>query len=188
MRTHAALLRGINVGGHNKVSMSDLREIFASLGHTEVVTYIQSGNAVFATTETDASALAQGLGRAIAERLALRVPAVVMSREDLASVIAENPFPEEADPKALHVLFMQEPPGTGLTELLAAAVARARAKGSRDEAVVGSRALYLRTPDGLGRSELSAELGRGDARREVSSVATARNWATVTTLLRLLDS
>jgi uncharacterized protein (DUF1697 family) len=58
MPTHVALLRGINLGGHNKVAMADLREVVTSLGHADVATYIQSGNVVFSTPQTDTAALA----------------------------------------------------------------------------------------------------------------------------------
>ena len=61
MATHIALLRGINVGGRNKVSMADLRAVVAGLGHTEVATYIQSGNVVFTSGEADTEALAAAL-------------------------------------------------------------------------------------------------------------------------------
>src|SRR4249920_1593384 len=61
MTTHVALLRGINVGGNNKVPMADLREVVASLGHTGVSTYIQSGNVLFSTAENDTAKLAAAL-------------------------------------------------------------------------------------------------------------------------------
>jgi len=67
--THVALLRGINLGAHSRVAMADLRRVVTSLGHTEVATYIQSGNAVFTTQETDSVALAAGLEAVIAEGL-----------------------------------------------------------------------------------------------------------------------
>jgi uncharacterized protein (DUF1697 family) len=72
MASHVALLRGINVGGRNKVPMAELREVVASLGHAGVSTYIQSGNVLFSTGETDTGQLAAALEAAISERFGLR--------------------------------------------------------------------------------------------------------------------
>jgi len=76
MPTHVALLRGINVGGRNRVAMADLHEVVPGLGHTEVATYIQSGNVVFTSEEADTATIAAALERAIAEQLAPPPPAV----------------------------------------------------------------------------------------------------------------
>ena len=86
--THVALLRGINLGGRNRVAMGDLREVVTSLGHTDVATYIQSGNVVFTSKEADTKALAAALERAIAEVLTVRPRVVVLSRNELAQVMA----------------------------------------------------------------------------------------------------
>ncbi|MGH3613547.1 MAG: DUF1697 domain-containing protein [Pseudonocardia sp.] len=185
MPTYVALLRGINVGGRNKVAMADLRTLMVPLGHTDVVTYIQSGNAVFTSGDSDSTTLAAALERAIADTLGVRLKVVVISRAELAQVIADNPYPEETNPRCLHAVF-----GVGEVEFdgvaaPAAAEERARAKGSRDEAQVVGHTLYLRTPDGLGRSELAAQLSRAASARTGYSVGTARNWATVCKLLEL---
>jgi uncharacterized protein (DUF1697 family) len=180
---YLALLRGINVGGHNKVAMADLRDVAAALGHTEVATYIQSGNLVFSSTETDATSLADALEREIAARLGVRASVVVVSGLELARVIADNPFGDETDPRYLHAVFRRdEVDKTGIDQV-AAAVQRARESGSRDDAAVVGRTLFLRTPDGLGRSELAARL----ARTKVQAAGTARNWATVTKLMAMLS-
>ena len=182
MARFVALLRGINVGGRNKVAMADLRQIAESLGHTEVVTYIQSGNMVFTSPGTSASGLADALEEAIAARLDVQPAVVVLSRAELAQVMRDNPFPDETAPKCLHAVFRREEMSPEAIAAVAAAQERARAKGSRDEAVVVGRTLFLRTPDGLGRSELAAQLARSGAQ----AAGTARNWATVTRLLAML--
>ena len=180
---YVALLRGINVGGRNKVAMADLRQLSDSLGHTEITTYIQSGNLVFTSSDENAIALADALEAEIARSVGVSPAGVVLSRADLAQVIADNPFPEESNPKALHAVFYRE----AITDETIAAVARAEqkahAKGSRDEAAVVGRTLFMRTPDGLGRSELAAQL----ARSVTKAAGTARNWATVNRLLEMLD-
>jgi uncharacterized protein (DUF1697 family) len=188
MRTHVALLRGINVGGRNKVAMADLRQVVTSLGHTDVATYIQSGNVVFTSPENDTAKLAADLEREIGRRLGVRPAVVVLSREQLAQVIVGNPYPQDTNPRYLHAVFQREEMTPEGIAAVAAAQQRARDKGSRDEAVVVGRTLFLRTPDGMGRSELAAQLARSTAgSTAISAAGTARNWATVTKLMALLD-
>jgi uncharacterized protein (DUF1697 family) len=172
MTRYVALLRGINVGGRNKVAMADLRQVSESLGHTEVATYIQSGNLVFTCSDENAIALADALEAEIARSLGVSPAVVVLSRADLAQVIADNPFPGESNPKALHAVFYREP----ITDSTIAAVAGAEQK-------VAGCTLFMRTPDGLGRSELAVQL----ARSVTKTAGTARNWATVNRLLQMLD-
>ena len=187
MPSHVALLRGINVGGRNKVAMADLRKVVESLGHGEVATYIQSGNVVFTSNHTDTAAIAAELGRALEETLGVRSSVVVLSRAELAKVTADNPFPDEANPKLLHAIFRGVEVGAQEAAAVAAAERRARDKGGRDQARVVGRTVYLRTPDGLGRSELAAQLARSNSAAQDRG-GTARNWATVTKLLAMLDA
>ena len=186
MATHVALLRGINVGGRNKVAMADLRKIVESLGHRDVATYIQSGNVVFTSQDTDTAASAAELERALEETLGIRPSVVVLSQAELAKVIADNPFPDEANPKHLHAVFRAAEVGAQEAAAIAAAERRARDKGSRDQVKVVGRTMYLRTPDGLGRSELAAQLARSNP-AVGDRGGTTRNWATVTKLLAMLD-
>ena len=184
MPRYLALLRGINVGGHNKVAMSDLRDLAAGLGHAEVATYIQSGNLVFSTAETDQAKLADALEREITARLGVRPAVVVVSAAELAQVIADNPFPAEANPRCLHAVFRRDTMDAAGIAFVVAAVERAREAGSNDDAAVVGRTLFLHTPDGLGRSELAAQLLSSRAQ----PMGTARNWATVTRLMAMLDA
>jgi uncharacterized protein (DUF1697 family) len=185
VRTHVALLRGINVGGRNKIAMADLRELVSSLGHTEVATYIQSGNVLFASPQADAARLAADMEAAIAERLGLSCSVVIVSREQLAQVIADNPYPQAISPKHLHAVFRNEDLTAEGIKSVAEAQQRAADKGSPDQVTVVGRTLFLHTPDGLGRSELAAQLARPAVARQAAG--TARNWATVAKLQSLLD-
>ena len=183
MPRYVALLRGINVGGRNKVAMADLRQIAADLGYSDVSTYIQSGNLLFAADQEDAADLASVLERRIAERLGVRPAVVVISAVELARVIAANPFADEPNPRLVHAVFrIDDHTESGLAAIAVAAEA-ARAGGSRDEAVVIGRTLFLHTPDGFGRSDLAAKL---TASASLAS-GTARNWATVTKLMAMLE-
>ena len=124
MPTHVALLRGINVGGNNKIAMADLRDTVASLGHTDVSTYIQSGNVLFTARNggaQTATALAADLERAITEAFGLRLRVVVLSRAELAQVISDNPYQAEPNPKYVHAMFFPAEPGQQVRESVAAA-------------------------------------------------------------------
>ena len=191
MASHVALLRGINVGGRNKVPMAELREVVASLGHTGVSTYIQSGNVLFSTGEADAGKLAAALEAAISERFGLWAAVVVLSRDELADVLAANPYPDEPNPRLVHVVFLNAEPPQDLLDRIAAAESAVAAKGSRDTVRAAGQALYLHTPDGYGTSELAQAvlkiLSPPAKQKKQAVVATARNWATATKLLSLCE-
>ena len=182
MGRYVALLRGINLGPRNKVSMAELRKLVGSLGHTDVATYIQSGNVVF-TADGDPAALAAELERAIAGSLDVAPRVVVLTRDQLARVVRDNPYPDEPNPRAVHAIFLAGDPDAELKAAVKAAQQKAKEKGSRDTARLVGHTLFLHTPDGFGRSELAAAL----AGRAKGTAGTARNWATVTKLLALCD-
>jgi uncharacterized protein (DUF1697 family) len=201
MPTHVALLRGINVGGRNKVAMSDLRELVASLGHTDVVTYIQSGNVVFTAAPgagdplprasladvplSGTAELAAELEQAIADSLGVSARVIVLSRDDLAQAARDNPYPGEPSPRSVHAVFLSADPGPEVAVAVADAVRQVAGRGSRDTAEVIGRTIFLHTPDGFGNSDLAALLTRQKAAGSPDLTTTARNWATVTKLLAL---
>ena len=109
MNTYIAMLRGVNVSGHNKVAMADLRALFDALGHSEVQTYIQSGNVVFKSASTNPASLAQAIEQACAKRLGVDVTVVLRTRAELTRTASSNPFLKRgADPARLHVTFLAE--------------------------------------------------------------------------------
>jgi uncharacterized protein (DUF1697 family) len=186
MATHVALLRGINLGGKNKVAMPELRALVAELGHADVTTYIQSGNVLFTPGgEGSTAALAAGLAAAITEKLGVISPVVVVSREELGAIVAANPFPDEPDPRRVHAVVLSEPPWPELMVKLDAARAKSAAAGGRDQVVVTGRTLYLHAPEGYGRSVLAETLLRAVSSPKSGATGTARNWATMTKLLAL---
>jgi len=187
MATHVALLRGINLGGHKKVAMAELREVVASLGHSDVATYIQSGNVVFSSEESDTAALSAAMEVAIAARLGVESRVVVLSRDELARVARDNPYPDEPNHRALHAIFLSGEAGSDVTDRVAAAQRQVADKGSRDTAQVVGRTIFLHTPDGYGRSDLAAALVKLGQRKTDAVSGTARNWATVTRLLAMCD-
>ena len=188
MPTHVALLRGINLAGHNKVAMAELRELVGSLGHADVATYIQSGNVVFTSDQSDTAALAAALEQAIATSLGVPCRVVVLSREELAQVARDNPYADEPNLRAVHAVFLSGDPGPDVAERVAAAQQIADKQGSRDTAQIVGRTIFLHTPDGYGRSDLAAALVKLGQKKTDTVTGTARNWATVTKLLTMCEA
>lgn len=178
--TYAVLLRGINVGGHRKVPMAELRSVLEGLGHRDVRTYLQSGNAVF-TTDADGPGDAEpttAIEDAIEERFGFRVDCLVRDAAYLAAVADACPFPAaELEGKQLHVTYFSEPVGP---ERFASIDPAAFLP---EEFRLGDRALYLYAPKGLGRSELGAALAKPALVKGL--VATSRNWNTVLKLVEM---
>ncbi|MDT7581383.1 MAG: hypothetical protein QOK35_2647, partial [Pseudonocardiales bacterium] len=135
------------------------------------------------TTRSDDAGLGPDLQRAIAEELGVECRVVVLTCAELARVVADNPYPDEPDPKRVHAFFLTGAPGPEAEARLAQARERLGEKVGRDEARIVGRTLYLHTPDGFGRSELAKVLSRPGGPAE----GTARNWATVTKLLAMGD-
>ena len=190
--THVALLRGVNVGGHGRLSMADLREAVASIGHAEVSTYLQSGNVAFSPGGSGGPAgpggeavLAAGIAAALAERTGAAPAVVVVTGRWLREVVAADPFVDEGDPTRKHAIFLPGPVSDGVRDAVAAAQERAATKGSADEAAVVDGALYLRTPGGMGRSELAARLARSGGVLAEEGPGTVRGWRTVLALADL---
>jgi uncharacterized protein (DUF1697 family) len=169
------LLRGINLGSHKRVSMSDLRAALGEAGFADVRTYVQSGNVVLSSRASPAKVGAEA-ERLIAERFGFDVDVIVRTAEELAEVVARNPLAEVAvDPKRYQVSFLEAEPDPAVLERIAAL------KAEPERLVAIGRELYAWHPDGIGRSKLWNKLaGTGLGVR-----ATARNWTTVTTLLEM---
>ena len=170
------LLRGVNVGGNNMVPMARLREIAEELGYTDVATYLQSGNLVVSADPKPAKVEA---AVADALRTQLDVDAAVMVRtgDELAAVIAGNPFAEVTDPKRLLVNFLEAQPAAGKIEALDPD------EFAPERFEFGDRCMYQSLPNGVGRSKLAtAPWGR-----RLGVQGTGRNWRTVLALRDLLD-
>lgn len=120
MTTYIALLRAINVGGHRKIKMKDLRGMFNSMGFKNVKTYIQSGNVIFSTSETDMEKLAGFIETEIESRFGHDVPVMIRTQRQFEKLILRNPFEgREKDPFRLYVTFFREtPPDEKQNELM----------------------------------------------------------------------
>ncbi|WP_030681601.1 DUF1697 domain-containing protein [Streptomyces cellulosae] len=176
--TYAALLRGINVGGSRKVPMADLRALMEGLGHDNVRTYLQSGQATFAGDHGDEDSLAAELREAIEKRFGFVVDVIVRDHAYLKAVADACPFPAaELEAKQLHVTYFSAP----VDEERFAEIDRAAYLP--EEFRLGDRALYLYAPDGLGRSKLAEHLSKPRLNKGV--IATSRNWNTVVKLVEM---
>lgn len=179
MATFIALLRGINVGGHNRVPMADLRSQCGELGWSDIQAYIQSGN-ILLNAETTADHIEDELERAINRRFGLSVPVIVRTAGDWSAYIPGNPFPEasKAEPnRVMLALSKATPKGdaeAGLQE---------RAADGERIARVGD-AFWIHFRRGAGKSKLSPGL----VDRLVGSPVTTRNWRTVLKLDELAKS
>lgn len=177
MKTYVALFRGINVGGNNVLPMKELVAVLESIGARNVRTYIQSGNAVFQSEETDASLLSGRIRGAIRKNFGFEPQVLVMEAEELAKALGSNPFPEaESEPKTLHLYFLASVPGKPDLDALESL------KGEREHYVLQDSVFYLHAPDGIGRSKLAA-----NAEKLLGVPATARNWRTASRILGMAE-
>ncbi|MFJ1925562.1 DUF1697 domain-containing protein [Streptomyces sp. NPDC088131] len=178
MTMYAALLRGINVSGRRKVPMAGLRTLLTGLGHGDVATYLQSGNAVFSSGSGDENTLAAELERAIEAQFGFPVECLVRDAAYLAAVAAACPFPAAGlQGRQLHVTYFDRPVDAARYAPLDAAAFLP------EEFRLGDRALYLYAPDGLGRSKLAAALSRPSLNKGLTG--TSRNWNTVARLVEM---
>lgn len=175
MPTYVALLRGINLGSHNKVAMPALRALVEGLGYEDVATYIQSGNVILGTAGS-AAAVADNITKAIAREFRLDVPVVVRSRQQLKKIVDGNPFASKAkDPGHLHVVFLAGKPRADKVKALTGG------DWGDDEVRVKGTEAYLHLPNGYGRAKLNNML----VEKQLGVPATTRNWKTTAKLLEL---
>ncbi len=176
MSRYALLLRGVNVGSKNSLPMAELRRMLAEVGCTDVQTYVQSGNAVFATKLGEA-ALTRAIERALEDHMGRPIATTLRTAQQLQAVVDGNPFGEVAKvPKYLCVTFLSHAPTR-------AELAPLHAQDwTPDLFQVAGREIYSWHPNGQGRSPLALALTKLRARGAV----TTRNWNTVLKLLELL--
>jgi len=171
MTTCIALLRAVNLAGRNMVKMHDLRLLLEDLGLKDPQSLLQSGNLVFRSDVPTIAELEQLLEEATKERFGLDTDFFVRTAEELKAVIADNPFPDEAenDPGHLVVGFMKDAPDP------VAVAALQKAINGREIVRASGRQMYTVYPDGIGRSRLTNKM----IEKKLGTRATGRNWNTV---------
>jgi uncharacterized protein (DUF1697 family) len=166
-------LRGINVSGHKLIKMEALRQHFEAPGIKNIVTYIQSGNVLFDTLETEESLLREKVEKQLSAKLGYPVPAIVRSLDNIKSVIANNPFGEaDDDGRKIYVTFLSAPPAPALHQLLD------NYKGGAEELKIINREVYLLLSN-YGNTKLTNSL----VEKKLGVAATTRNWATINKIL-----
>jgi uncharacterized protein (DUF1697 family) len=175
--THIALLRAVNLAGHNKVGMADLRDLVAALGYTEGRTLLQSGNLVFRAGRRNPAVLERQLEDEARARLGLATHFFVRTAAEWATLVERNPFPEaaERDPSHLLLFCLKEAPASARVKELQAAIA------GREMVRADGRHAWVVYPDGIGRSRLTSTV----IEKTLGSRGTGRNWNTVLKLLAL---
>jgi uncharacterized protein (DUF1697 family) len=176
MSTCIAFFRGINVGGHNKLSMTELVELFDKIGIRDARTYIQTGNVVFRCTRQQRPEVARRIGNAIQNSHGFQPGLLVIPIQEVEHAVAANPYRDEArkDPKSLHLWFLSEVPANPDLDALD------RVKDGTERFSLQKKIFYLHAPDGIGQSRVAARIEQA-----LGVQATSRNWQTVTRTLEL---
>jgi uncharacterized protein (DUF1697 family) len=173
---YVALLRAVNVGGTGIIRMADLKALCEAIGFRDVTTLLQSGNVAFRAKGTDAG-IAKKLADAIEKSHGFRPAVMVRTADEIAAVMAANPFKaeEKSDPAHLIVSFAGDAPSSGAAERVAAI------KVGQERLFLSGRELYIHYATGQGTSKVTNTV----IERALGVPATARNWNTIGKLLAL---
>jgi len=179
MAVIVSMLRGVNVGGHNKIKMEALRALYESLGLREPQTYVQSGNVVFRTKERDLTKLTRKIENGIEQRFGFRSAVVLRTSSELRHAILRNPFAtrRDLDPGKLLVTFLAgDPDGDARSQVL-------KLKIEPEELRIDGREVYIYFPNGMGRSKMQW----ATIAKMLGTSGTGRNWNSVTKLLEMAE-
>ncbi len=177
MTTHIALLRGINVSGHNKIKMAELKQLFIDLGFNEVTTYIQSGNVIFQSEQTTISKIEQQIVELVKKEFGHIIKVLVLTKKQLKTVFESNPFLKNKaiDIKALYAILLKDnyiAEGIKLIEPYLT---------NNEELKLIDNCVYINYPIGAGKSKLTINI----IEKKLKTIATSRNWRTITKLVEL---
>jgi uncharacterized protein (DUF1697 family) len=174
--TYIAFLRGVNVGGKNKLPMKELAAMFVDAKCDDVRTFIQSGNVIFAATAPVAKTLAQRISANIAIQKGYRIPVVMRTIQELEMIVQKNPFiAKGVDEEKLHVLFLADLPDPSVAQKLDPN------RSPPDAFILQEREIYLHLPNGVANSKLTNNYFDST----LKTISTGRNWRTVVKLLQL---
>jgi len=174
-----SMLRGVNVGGHNKINMEALRALCESLKFEGPRTYVQSGNIIFRTKEKPSAALAKKIQNAVEREFGCRPEVILRTTDELRKAVAESPFAasRNLEPGKILVTFLTSEPGAEARATLL------HLKSHPEELHLKGRELYIYFPDGAGRSKLPWS----SVERLLKTTGTARNWNSVTKMLAIAE-
>jgi uncharacterized protein (DUF1697 family) len=176
MAQYIALLRSVNVAGHGRLSMAEVKQSFLALGYDDVSTYIQTGNIFFRSPRTSEATLIADIEHQLEQDFGSSPSVILRTLPELVRVTATSPFPSQgADPARHHVTFLAEKPEARTLKAFTPPAS------GRDELVIVGREVYVHTPDGYATTKLSGAM----LERRLGVVSTTRNWNTVTKLYQL---
>lgn len=175
---YVVLLRGINVGGRNKIKMIDLKSMFESLNFKNVKTYIQSGNVVFDYEITDIIKLTSFIEVKITNTFGFFVKVIVRNEQEFRSIINNNPYVNGPNIKLdkLHVVLMSDIPDTKLVLSLEIK------KEDNEKFLISSREIYMYCPNGYGKTKLNNVMFE----KKLNTACTTRNWKTMNNIMRYI--
>jgi uncharacterized protein (DUF1697 family) len=174
-----SMLRGVNLGGHNKIKMDALRALYESLKFEDPRTFIQSGNVIFRSKEKNTAALAKKIQTAIERTFGFRPEIILRTPDELRNAIAATPFPAHRNlhPSKVLITFLAADPGPEAQSALLTL------KAYPEELHLKGRELYIYFPNGAGKSKLPwSKLDK-----LLQSTGTARNWNSVTKMLAIAE-
>ena len=179
MTAFVSLFRGINVGGHHKIRMDELKDVHEVLGFKDVFPYIQSGNVVFTSDDTDVAQLRRHIEDGFEQKFGFHVEVIVRTSAELREIIENNPFQSQPgkESKWVVVLFLAGCPDDRAQEDLLKTYV-----GPEELFIIGKE-VYIYYPNGIGRSKLSHSL----MEKKLKTVGTARNWNTILQLQKLIQ-
>jgi uncharacterized protein (DUF1697 family) len=176
---HVALLRGVNLGGKNKLPMKELLVMFTEAGCRNATTYIQSGNVIFSAAPTVASRVPALISAQINKRFGFQTQIVLRTGKQLRDIVSNNPFIKPGvTEETLHVLFLADLPNSRDIDQLDPD------RSPPDEFIVRGREIYLRLPHGMGRTKLTNNYFDS----KLMTTSTGRNWRTGVKLSELTQS
>jgi uncharacterized protein (DUF1697 family) len=177
MQTWIVLFRGINVGGNNRLLMAELKGALKALGLKNIRTYIQSGNVVLDSDQTDVLSLKSKIAASVEKLKGFRPKVFLLTASDLKQAVESNPFPKEiSDPKTLHFLFLSKAATNANTKTIE------EIKVATESYHLTDTVFYLHAPDGIGRSKLAAQV-----EKLLGVATTGRNYRTIEKLMAMIE-
>lgn len=177
MTKHLALLRGINVSGHNMIKMDALKALLERMGFQNVLTYIQSGNVFFECEEENGSSVGFKIKQEIFKEWGYEVPVMLLAKQDLELALSNNPYlkEKEADTSKIYFAFLNK-------ELNESAIHDfKKSQVKPDEATIDKNRLYLKYINGAGKTRLDNKY----IEKKLNVISTMRNFNTVSKLLEM---
>ena len=179
MTTYISILRGINVSGQKMIKMDALKEMYEDLHFTNIQTYIQSGNVIFQSVQSEPKDLRQRISNELMKKFGFEIPVIVLDTIELKEIAERNPFKSNKtkDISHLHVTFLSSKPERIDNTMII------QNKAKEEEFAITDKAVYLYCPNGYGRTKWTNTFFENKLKVE----ATTRNWKTTIELLRIAE-